>query len=686
MNSDGNPAIPEQRVIQPLDSVDHMPVIDGTMYTLHLLPFYTEGCALGRNLEDALDQALLLSLQNPYVIEKEAPNMSPVGHNYVDVEGVAPPLMSQEVEVAKFANVRTYLRQCIATDSFMLPDYPLELEHSPYSDAGVLARIVDVLSHIKADELSESLRLEMIKHAEAYQKAKRDKALEVARQKLGIKGFDPWPDQPQGQLFLREKEGAAADVSVLDYAIEQAEVARAAWRANKWDLPLDDLMLYMELAKQRFGTVETIARVTFAQLQEITHASAAVVCFQEDGRAPIENGYGRHGLVRASPDSARCPSLHHESRMAPFAVLRAMWQRGECQRLLGITGNGQAPFMPGVPPFFAGDITAGESYCRGAPADKGAFLGNQCADGGLHISWYNRRHGFALALSRDRYRTPKRNILVGWVKRALSGETWTLDRLGEVGPRLKVRVDSRDLVLLQGQKRNSGPSGGHVYVSWKLSSESLVMAKAARATILPDAPPDASFYLHLTIGALGPRTLPHLKSPVCMQAVDAIYHQHGDDAPGIMATVWSVFFEAHDAVRAAYSPAQLGWDKYEEAAALMGQKKVSHLLLETLGHKAMVGSKRLVAEDRLPPTVYCGPGSSDTLRAKGMDLSPLQNAAAFDVYKVEETCRESFSAAMCAETYRDLCEPLQDERGRIEQEHRMRLHRVGADRIWWRGA
>ena len=77
----------------------------------------------------------------------------------------------------------------------------------------------------------------------------------------------------------------------------------------------------------------------------------------------------------------------------------------------------------------------------------------------------------------------------------------------------------------------------------------------------------------------------------------------------------------------------------------------------------MVGSERLVAEDRLPPTVYCGPGSSDALRANGMDLSPLQNAAAFAVYKVEETCRESFSAAMCAQTYRDLCEPLQDEQG-----------------------
>ena len=686
MNSDGNPSTDLERVSQPFDCVDHVPVNDGTMYTLHLLPFYTEGCALGRNLEYALDQALLLSLESPHVIDNEAPNMPAVGHNYVEVEGVAPPLMSQKDEVAKFANVRTYLCQCIATEIFMLPAYPLELEHSPYSDAGVLARIVDVLSHIKADERSECVRLEMIKHEEAFQKAKRDKAREVARKKLDSQGFDPYPNQPRGQDFARAKEVAAADASVLDYAIEQAEVARAAWRANKGDLPLDELMQYMELAKKRFVTVETIARVTFAQLQEITHASAAVVRFQEDGRAPIDNGYGRHGLVRASPDSARCPSLHHENRMAPFAALRAMWQKGECQRLLGITGNGQAPFMPGVPPFFAGDITAGESYCRGAPADKRAFLGNQSADGGLHVSWFNRRDGIALALSRDRYRTPNRNVLVGWVKRALRGQTWTITGLGEVGPRLVVRVDSRELVLLQGQKRNSGPSGGHVYVAWKLSSEPLATARAARATILPDAPPDASFYPHLTIGSLGPRTLPHLKSPVCMQVVDAIYDQHGDKAPEVMAIVWSVFFDAHDAVRAAYSPEKLGWDRYEEAAALMGQKKLSHLLLETLGFKAMVGSERLVAEDRLPPTVYCGPGSSDALRANGMDLSPLQNAAAFAVYKVEETCRESFSAAMCAQTYRDLCEPLQDEQGRIEEEHRMRLQCVGADHIWWRGA
>ena len=104
MNSDGNPSTDLERVSQPFDCVDHVPVNDGTMYTLHLLPFYTEGCALGRNLEYALDQALLLSLESPHVIDNEAPNMPAVGHNYVEVEGVAPPLMSQEEEVAKFAN------------------------------------------------------------------------------------------------------------------------------------------------------------------------------------------------------------------------------------------------------------------------------------------------------------------------------------------------------------------------------------------------------------------------------------------------------------------------------------------------------------------------------------------------------------------------------------------------------
>ena len=127
MNSDGNLSIPEQRVNQPLDSVDHMPVIDGTMVTLHLLPFYTEGCVLGRNLENPLDQALLLSLESPHVIDNEASDMPPVRHNYVELEGVPSPLMSRDEEVAEFAEVRKYLRECITTDSFMLPANHLEL-------------------------------------------------------------------------------------------------------------------------------------------------------------------------------------------------------------------------------------------------------------------------------------------------------------------------------------------------------------------------------------------------------------------------------------------------------------------------------------------------------------------------------------------------------------------------------
>ena len=151
--------------------------------------------------------------------------------------------------------------------------------------------------------------------------------------------------------------------------------------------------------------------------------------------------------------------------------------------------------------------------------------------------------------------------------------------------------------------------------------------------------------------------------------------------------VWSVVFEAHDAVRDAYSPAELGWNKYEEAAALMGKNNLTHLLLEALGHKAMVGSERLLAEDRLPPTVYCGPGSSDALRANGMDLSPLQDAAAFDVYNVAGTCRESFSGAMRAETYRAGCQPLQEEQKRIEEQHLRRLQDEGVDHLFWkRGA
>lgn len=639
-------------------------------FVVHLAPFFTEGAAMGANLLVALRKASYLSSE-AFVIDNTVPDSQrpPCGHHYV-ATGDAP-TCSEAEEAEKYGAARQYLAASIASREFLLPDNQLSLQLSPYSDAGVLARILHLLGSLADSPEAEQARLAQEIYLKASERKSKELARLAARAKLGITGWDPRLGQPGGEEFKREVAFAVASEEVLRDAEVHAVLVRDNFSTKEVPkLPLEATVQLLRLARQRFGDNEKLARVVFAQVQEVTHASAACVRF-----SGMDIPYGRSGLVRATPDSTRCPSKHHASRSAPYSLIRRMWRVGECQRHLGLVGSALVPFMCGLPPFFAGDTTAGEDYCLGGSKVQVAFLGDQSHDCGFHLSWYNRRDAASIATSSDCYQTPSLPVLRDLVERSLRGDSFHLEGAGHVGPLLEVRITTSELKLVQGQKRNGPAAGGHAYISWALPALGTAVVTAARNTILPGVLPDASFSPHFSAAILGPRLLPHLKSPHCVEVARSLQQQGCD-----MEAVWTAFANAHELLRAKTSPAELGWDVYEEAAALMGQHKTSHMLLEVLGFKAIVCSPALGLEDHLPTTPYCGPCAPASLRALRNDTTPLKSPGGLATFDIKGTAGEALSHCMTAATYRKLC-ATEEEQAAVESAVEKAMTAVGAAAI-----
>lgn len=616
-------------------------------FVVHLAPFFTEGAAMGPNLLAALRQVSYLSGE-AFVVDNTVPESQrpACGHNYVATghRGYCSP--AEETE--RFGAAREYLAARIASREFLLPNNQLNLKLSPYSDEGVFARVLNILDSVTDSTETEMDTLAQEIYLKAFERRRDELARTSAREKLKITGWDPRPEQLGGEAFRHELERAAASEEVLQQTKMQAALARDTFITQEAPaLPLAATVQLLRLARLRFGDDKCLlAGVVFAQVQEVTHASAVCVRFQG-----VDIPYGRKGLVRAEPGLARCPSKFHASRRAPYDFICRMWREGECQRHLGLIGAAQVPFMCGLPPFFAGDTTAGEDYCLGGSKVQAAFLGNQEHDGGFHLSWYNRRDAASIANSEDLYQTPTLVVLRDLVRRSLGGKSFHLTGVADpVGPLMELCVTTSELKLVQGQKRNGPATGGHAYISWALPPRGMALVVAARNTILPNAPPDASFSPHFSAAILGPRLLPHLKSPQCVE-VARLLRQQGCD----MEAVWAAFARAHEVLREKTSPADLGWNVYENAAGLMGQHKTSHMLLEVLGFKAVVCSPALGLEDRLPATPYCGPRASADLRAFGNDLSPLKSSVGLAPFNISGTKGEALSHCMTAATYRRLC-------------------------------
>lgn len=125
------------------------------------------------------------------------------------------------------------------------------------------------------------------------------------------------------------------------------------------------------------------------------------------------------------------------------------------------------------------------------------------------------------------------------------------------------------------------------------------------------------------------------------------------------------------------SPAELGWDVYEEAAGLMGQHKTSHMLLEVLGFKAIVCSPALGLEDHLPTTPYCGPCAPASLRVLGNDTTPLKSPGGLSHFDIRGTAGEALSHCMTAATYRRLC-ATEEEQAAVERAVEKAMTDVGA--------
>lgn len=107
-----------------------------------------------------------------------------------------------------------------------------------------------------------------------------------------------------------------------------------------------------------------------------------------------------------------------------------------------------------------GETTPGEPYFQGLFNAK--LAGNQLADGGLHMSLFNRRDGVSLVTAGGCYAVPNITKLRDMVSLAMSGKPFDCGA-GPIGPRVQLDADFSKLKLLQGQLRNAAAVGGHAY-------------------------------------------------------------------------------------------------------------------------------------------------------------------------------------------------------------------------------
>ena len=640
-------------------------------FSIELAPFFTEGACMGPNLRTRLMQACFLSapvhfIDNNLIRNKERP---PCGHCYVPQD--IPAKCTPEEETLEYSAARSYLAQTITSEEFISPSNPLALKWSPFSDEGVYQRILKVVSEVCIDAKDESARLESNHYRYEFVKKSNEKALASTRNQLGINGWNPRQGQPKFDLFTTTLAESKISAEVVAAAEAHAAESTSLFLKEKIStIPVEKVTKLIKETRDRLGSLEGVARMLFAQVQEVTHASATLVNFNGQSIP-----YGRNGICRASPGCTRCPSVHHASRAPPYMLLRQLWATGRCQRLLGIRGDSHSIFMCGMPPFFAGDRTAGESYCLGGDTAQLAFLGDQNNDGGFHFSWYNRRDAVSIALSADTYVTPDLEIMRDLVERSLTGQQFYLFGLGWMGPTLKLEICTEELKIVQGQKRNGPPAGGHGYIAWAIPPAGIAIVKAARITIMPTAPEDVSFSPHLSGAMLGPSQLPHLKSPYCLEVAGKLARDGAD-----MSAVWKAFFEVHEKTRALLTPAATQWDTYETAAAAMGANKTSNVLLEVLGFKAIVASEALATTDCLPDTVYAGPRSSKALRDHKLELGPLLSATGLQPFDVKSSIGVALSFSLTAATFYTEC-ANEAEQKEVVVEMQKLMRSVGASAL-----
>lgn len=392
----------------------------------------------------------------------------------------------------------------------------------------------------------------------------------------------------------------------------------------------------LQLAAHRFGSIATLAKAIFAQLQEITHVGMSLVNF--DGE---EICYGRGGATKAAAGSVTTPTYYHKNREIPYKILLEMWEHGKVQKLLGLKGNSLVLNM-----------------CD-TPANEGGFC----------LTLFDRGE---LTLSGS-YPVPDEGVVKKLTQQSLLGQPIHLNGMGACGPRCCISIKQNELKLVRGQSLHSAQVGGYAYVVWGLGADGIALAAAGRKTIMPDSPlPHAPL---LCAAALGPRFLPHLKSPYC-SAVGAALEK--TRTPDDMESIWEAFVTAHTGICDMFSPEELGWRTHEEAAHAMCQKTLGASIPDILGTSTVVASPSLVLEDCLPETVYCGPRASKALRNHGWDLGPVTDIEKYSTYGMANG--RSLLHTMTAETYFRLL-PAEAEQEVAVEGFTEKLRAVGAARL-----
>ncbi len=486
-------------------------------------------------------------------------------------------------------------------------------KYMPYTEAGVKKQMLAELDAVAETFEAECLRLANAKRESVYEASCTEAGKAMARATLGIKGYDPYPNQQGGQEFQEAWKRFRENETVQAQASAEAEAAATATlQPNRACLGKQALVGVVQRLRDKFGTTQGAVDALFAQCLEVT--AVLIACTSFDG---IEAPYGSAGLVVADAHTTDRPSLHHLSREPALALAREM-ERGGQLRSLGVSGVSVGLNMPGMPPFFFGDITEGHDYAQGGNYAQQMSQGNQWNDAGAHVTIITRADSAGLALSNKEYDVP---VLARVRELWLQGEAGMSYELQDDGPQVEATINfelnTAMCKLVQGQARNDTLVGGDRYVGLAAQPPLLEIVRRFQLAVMPAGfLLDLSFCPHVSVAVLTLRGLPHYKS-VPMQHLAACLQPTGCD----MAKFYAAHQEAHRRSRRAWSPAVTNWDVYEDAASKFPGCKYNDRLLDLLGYKTAVVSHEISSSDELPTTTYNGKGASAELRYKGNDTS-----------------------------------------------------------------
>jgi hypothetical protein len=121
------------------------------------------------------------------------------------------------------------------------------------------------------------------------------------------------------------------------------ETARNPQKTSDDALPLAEAVVeLLQMARQRFGTLELLRDCLFAQCQEVVFVSLTAV---EINGQPIQAG--RDGMQRGCGPE---PEWSHASRAVAYRIVSELWDKGVCEHQLGLSRGVLTPRLCGARP------------------------------------------------------------------------------------------------------------------------------------------------------------------------------------------------------------------------------------------------------------------------------------------------------------------------------------------------